>query len=117
MTTEIDRREFLIATAAVGGGMALSLYLPEARAAEEIVGGRVNSRPWLSPADGGIEVNPWIVIGPDDRVLIRDVAPSDTRQDLTARCRNHRMARCACHSLLPSHDGDQSGAGSKVFPP
>ena len=71
MTTEIDRREFLIATAAIGGGMALSLYLPDARAAEEIVGGRVNSRPWLSPADGGVEVNPWIVIGPDDHVLIR----------------------------------------------
>ena len=71
MTTEIDRREFLIATAAVGGGMGLSLYLPDARAAEEIVGGRVNSRPWLSLADGGVEVNPWIVIGPDDRVLIR----------------------------------------------
>jgi isoquinoline 1-oxidoreductase subunit beta len=71
MTTEIDRREFLIATATVGGGMALSLYLPAVRAAEEIVGGRVNSRPWLSPPDGGVEVSPWIVIGPDDRVLIR----------------------------------------------
>jgi len=71
MTPEIDRREFLIATTAVGGGMALSLYLPDACAAEEIVGDRVNSRPWLSPSDGGVEVNPWIVIGPDDRVLIR----------------------------------------------
>src|SRR6516164_844150 len=71
MTTEIDRREFLIATAAVGGGMGLSLYLLDAGAAEEIVGGRVNSRPWLPPADGGVEVNPWIVIGSDDRVLIR----------------------------------------------
>jgi isoquinoline 1-oxidoreductase subunit beta len=69
--TESNRREFLIATAAVGGGMALSLHLPEARAEDQIVGGRLNSRPWLPPADGGVEVNPWIVIGPDDRVLIR----------------------------------------------
>jgi isoquinoline 1-oxidoreductase subunit beta len=69
--TESNRREFLIATAAVGGGMALSLYLPGARAEDQIVGGRLNPRPWLPPADGGVEVNPWIVIGPDDRVLIR----------------------------------------------
>ena len=27
--TNIDRREFLVATAAIGGGMALSLYPPE----------------------------------------------------------------------------------------
>ena len=71
MTTEIDRREFLVATAAVGGGMGLALYLSDARAAEETAGGRVNSRPWLSPTDGGVEVNPWIVIDPNDRVLIR----------------------------------------------
>jgi isoquinoline 1-oxidoreductase beta subunit len=77
--TQIDRREFLIATAAVGGGMALSAYLADAPAAEDIAVGRVNARPWLPPADGGVEVNPWIVIGPDDRVLIR-VNQSDLGQ-------------------------------------
>ena len=77
--TQIDRREFLIATAAVGGGMALSVYLADAHAAEGIAAGRVNARPWLPPADGGVEVNPWIVIGPDDRVLIR-VNQSDLGQ-------------------------------------
>ena len=71
MTIKIDRREFLIATAAVGGGMALSVYLPDARAAEGTVESRVSPRPWLPPAEGGVEINPWIVIGPDDRVLIR----------------------------------------------
>ncbi len=69
--TQSNRREFLIATAAVGGGMALALYLREGRAEDQAVGNRVNSRPWLPPADGGVEINPWIVIGPDDRVLIR----------------------------------------------
>jgi isoquinoline 1-oxidoreductase beta subunit len=78
--TQIDRREFLIATAAAGGGMALSVYLPGAQAAEETAGNRVNPRPWLPPAeDGGVEVNPWIVIGPDDHVLIR-VNQSDLGQ-------------------------------------
>jgi isoquinoline 1-oxidoreductase subunit beta len=69
--TDSNRREFLIATAAVGGGMALALYLQEGRAEDQTVGTRVNSRPWLPPAEGGVEINPWIVIGPDDRVLIR----------------------------------------------
>ena len=51
MATEIDRREFLVTTAAIGGGMALSLYLPDALAAETaIVGNTVNARPWLPPA-------------------------------------------------------------------
>src|SRR5215467_7169349 len=69
--TESNRREFLVATAAVGGGMALSLYLTEVHAEDQVVGAQVNARPWLPPMEGGVEVNPWIVIGPDDRVLIR----------------------------------------------
>ena len=80
MTTEIDRREFLVTTAAVAGGMALSLYVSDALAAESaVVGNIVNARPWLPPAEGGVEVNPWVVIGPDDRVLIR-VNQSDLGQ-------------------------------------
>jgi isoquinoline 1-oxidoreductase beta subunit len=71
MTHQIDRREFIVATAAVAGGMALSLYLPEAQAADVGAFARVSARPWVPPAEGGVEVNPWIVISPDDRVLIR----------------------------------------------
>src|SRR5512143_906998 len=78
--SEMDRREFLVATAAVSGGMALSLYLPETEAAEKAVPmARVNARPWLAPSEGGVEVNPWIVILPDDRVVIR-VNQSDLGQ-------------------------------------
>ena len=76
---EIDRRQFLITTAVVGGGMALSLSLPDAEAAESAVASRVNPRPWLPPTEGGVEVNPWIVIRPDDSVLIR-VNQSDLGQ-------------------------------------
>src|SRR5580765_2530911 len=74
MNKTVDRREFLVTTAAVGGGMALSLVLPEAlpaQATEEIAAGKVNPRPWLPPVEGGVEVNPWIVIRADDTVLIR----------------------------------------------
>jgi len=45
MTNELDRREFLVATAAVGGGMALSLYLPGAQAAETAAGNNVTRVP------------------------------------------------------------------------
>src|SRR5882757_9936260 len=78
MSSEMDRREFLVTTAVVGGGLALSLTLPEARAADA-VRGPLNVRPWLPPTEGGVEVNPWIVIGADDRVLIR-VNQSDLGQ-------------------------------------
>src|SRR5258706_10659924 len=80
MATEIDRREFLITTAAIGGGMALSLHVTDLFAAETAIAGNiVNARPWLPPVEGGVEVNPWIVIGADDRVLIR-VNQSDLGQ-------------------------------------
>jgi isoquinoline 1-oxidoreductase beta subunit len=75
----MDRREFLISTAAVGGGMALSLYLPDASpaasTAEDILAGKVSTRLWLPPIEGGVEVNPWIVIKPDDSVLIASAGP------------------------------------------
>jgi isoquinoline 1-oxidoreductase beta subunit len=77
--TELDRREFLVTTAVVGGGMALSLQFPPAEAATEVNLARVNARPWLPPTEGGVEVSPWIVISPDDRVLIR-VNQSDLGQ-------------------------------------
>jgi isoquinoline 1-oxidoreductase beta subunit len=75
---DIDRREFIVATAIVSGGLGLSLVAP-AEGTEVAVPGRVNARPWLPPAEGGVEINPWIVIAPDDRVLIR-VNQSDLGQ-------------------------------------
>jgi isoquinoline 1-oxidoreductase beta subunit len=77
--TDMDRREFLVTTAVVGGGMALSLQFPQAEAATAATMGRVNAMPWLPPQEGGVEISPWIVISPDDRVLIR-VNQSDLGQ-------------------------------------
>jgi len=69
--TQMDRREFLVVTAVVGGGMALSLYAPPAAMGMEAAAPRINPRPWLPPFEGGIELDPWITISADDRVLIR----------------------------------------------
>ena len=64
---QLNRRAFVIGTAAVGTGLALGLDLP--------FGGPTLVR----AADGSPEVNAWVVIRPDDTVVIR-VARSEMGQ-------------------------------------
>ncbi|MBV8505130.1 MAG: xanthine dehydrogenase family protein molybdopterin-binding subunit, partial [Alphaproteobacteria bacterium] len=61
---QINRRSFIIGTAAVGGGLALGLNLPFGRA---------------QAATGRPEVNAWVVVRPDETVVIR-VARSEMGQ-------------------------------------
>src|SRR4029434_2197493 len=70
-TSKISRRSFVIGTAAVGGGLALGLHLP--------LGGRV-----VRAQDGSPEINAWVVIRPDDTVVIR-VARSEMGQGTITR--------------------------------
>ncbi len=63
---KINRRTFLIGSAAVGGGLALGLRLPFG---PEVV----------RAADGSPEINAWVVIRPDDTVVIR-IARSEMGQ-------------------------------------
>jgi isoquinoline 1-oxidoreductase beta subunit len=53
-----SRREFLVNSAAVGGGLAIGMYVPSAFAQKAGTG-------------VGTEVNVWVVIQPDDTVVIR----------------------------------------------
>jgi isoquinoline 1-oxidoreductase beta subunit len=64
---KIDRRSFVVGSAAMGGGLALGLNLP--------FGGPDVVR----AADGSPEVNAWVVIRPDDTVVIR-IARSEMGQ-------------------------------------
>ena len=72
-TTNMNRRAFLISTAAVGGGLALGLRLPfgaeEALAADGVI----------RAADGSPEITAWVVIRPDDTVVVR-IARSEMGQ-------------------------------------
>src|SRR3989442_47936 len=65
-TPKVARRSFLVSTAAVGGGLALGLQIP--------FGPDV-----VRAADGSPEVTAWVVIRPDDTVVIR-IARSEMGQ-------------------------------------
>ncbi|RLJ65385.1 xanthine dehydrogenase family protein molybdopterin-binding subunit [Sulfurisoma sediminicola] len=67
MTAALSRREFLKASAAIGGGFALEFSFPAA------------SNAAATPGKAVPEVNAWIVIHPDDRVVIR-IARSEMGQ-------------------------------------
>jgi isoquinoline 1-oxidoreductase beta subunit len=66
--TDINRREFLSTTAAVGGAMVLGFWLPPASA--EAASAPVAAQPWYHDATVP-EINAWITIAPDDTVTIR----------------------------------------------
>ena len=67
VSPKMNRRAFVIGTAAVGAGLAIGLDLP--------FGGPAVVR----AADGSPEVNAWVVVRPDDTVVIR-IARSEMGQ-------------------------------------
>src|SRR5947209_6802663 len=66
-TPKVTRRQFIVGTAAVSGGLALGLRLP--------YGGPAVVR----AADGSPEIGAWVVIRPDDTVVVR-IARSEMGQ-------------------------------------
>src|SRR4051812_15532870 len=66
MTMAMNRRSFLITSASVSGGLALGFNIP--------FGAKV-----VRAADGSPEVNAWVVIRPDETVVVR-IARSEMGQ-------------------------------------
>ncbi|HXH12537.1 MAG TPA: xanthine dehydrogenase family protein molybdopterin-binding subunit [Alphaproteobacteria bacterium] len=69
---QMNRRQFMLTTSVVGGALVLGFFLPSRRAEAAMIAGK----PWTSPTQGGTEVNAWLIIHPDDTVIIR-VAQSE----------------------------------------
>jgi isoquinoline 1-oxidoreductase beta subunit len=65
-TADINRRDFLASTAAVGGAMVLGFYLPPTSAQA----GAIQGEPWYRDAMVP-ELNAWLTIAADDTVTIR----------------------------------------------
>jgi isoquinoline 1-oxidoreductase beta subunit len=72
MNQQFNRRQFLVMTSAIGGGMAIGV-VSSASAFEQI-----GKWPWLENVVGD-EINAWIVIAPDDTTTIR-IAQSEQGQ-------------------------------------
>jgi isoquinoline 1-oxidoreductase beta subunit len=64
----MKRREFIVSSAAAGGGLALGMHLPFMASAQ--------SKP---APDAGAEINIWVVVKPDDTCVIR-IARSEMGQ-------------------------------------
>jgi isoquinoline 1-oxidoreductase beta subunit len=81
----MSRRNFVVTTLAVGGGLALGLsFAEEPRRAG--LAARLAARPWESLAGkNDLEVGPWLMIAPDDTVTIR-VGQSEMGQGVITSC-------------------------------
>ena len=83
---EMSRREFVVTATAVGGGLALGLAFPTSSARPAADTAKISGRPWESLAGkGDIEIDPWVLIAPDDTVTIR-VGQSEMGQGVITSC-------------------------------
>src|SRR5439155_20432205 len=79
-TKGMDRREFIVTTLTVGGGFALALTFLGSQAEAAVNTAKIPDKPWESlVGNGDTEINPWLVVAPDETVTIR-VAQSDMGQ-------------------------------------
>src|SRR4029077_5678100 len=85
-THGMNRREFVVTTLAVGGGLALGLSFPKNEAERADIAVRLSGRPWESLAGAAdVEVGPWVVIAPNDIVTIR-IGQSEMGQGVITSC-------------------------------
>ena len=83
---KVTRRDFVVTTLAVGGGLALGLSFAESDPKRAGLTARLSGRPWESLAGkNDVEVGAWLMIAPDDTVTIR-VGQSEMGQGVITSC-------------------------------
>jgi len=114
--TNLSRRNFIVGTAAAGGGLALGIRLPFG----------LNSTEAKSAMDVGAEVHAWVVVKPEDTCVIR-IARSEMGQgtltglaQLVAEELECDWKKVATESITPGQNlarkriwGDMSTGGSR----
>src|SRR3989475_11294385 len=82
----MDRREFIVTTLTVGGGFALALAFPRSQAEGAVNTAKIPDKPWESlVGNGDTEINPWLVVAPDDTVTNRVAQSEMGQQTFTSR--------------------------------
>ena len=86
MKCATSRREFVVAALAAGGGLTVGLAFSESGARRAAAAAKISGRPWESLAGkSDTEVGPWVVIAPDDTVIIR-IGQSEMGQGVITSC-------------------------------
>lgn len=79
-----SRRQFLVTTAVVAGGMGLGLSL-----SREADAATARNTPWPQPMGKDVvELNPYVTIAPDDTVVVRVTMPEMGNGAMTQACMN-----------------------------
>src|SRR5580658_5469537 len=68
---DFARRKFLIQSSAIAGGLAVGFHISFARAAQPVAG--------IPAPSAGPEINAWVVVQPDETIVIR-IARSEMGQ-------------------------------------
>src|SRR5258705_10121804 len=119
-TAKLSRRNFIVATAATGGGLALGFNMPNGIIEAAAQNGNAGT------ANAGAEVNAWVVIKPNDTVVIR-IARSEMGQgtltglaQLVAEELECDWKKVTVERITPGHNesrkrvwGDMSTGGSR----
>ena len=86
MKCATSRREFVVAALAAGGGLTVGLAFSKSGARRAAAAAKISGRPWESLAGkSDTEVGPWVVIAPDDTVIIR-IGQSEMGQGVITSC-------------------------------
>src|SRR6187402_192699 len=92
----LSRRSFLAISLSAAGGLMIGGFIPEG--ARALV---VDNQPWDETATGQ-EINAWIMVEPDDTVIIRVAQPEPAREQHLQAHEHRRLGRRPPFARIPA---------------